>query len=41
MRLLTAIIALALWPVAGLAHPGPLDPYGCHFSEHQGYHCHR
>ena len=40
-------VRLMCWIFAGLgsigiamAHPGPVDLRGCHFSETDGYHCH-
>ena len=34
--------AFAVFGTAAVsASPGPLDANGCHFSETQGYHCHR
>lgn len=33
--------ALVLSSSVAFAHPGQTDRNGCHFSERQGYHCHR
>jgi hypothetical protein len=41
MRYLAAV-AMLLAPIAGQAHPGGLDPEGCHKNRNtQDYHCHR
>lgn len=37
--LLVAVVAAAI-AAAAVAHEGPTNDDGCHFSETEGYHCH-
>ena len=39
--LLTILVASLFAATAAGAHPGPTDSRGCHFSEKEGYHCHK
>jgi hypothetical protein len=40
LMIVMAVVALAMAQQVGLAHPGPLDPDGCHYDDAGNYHCH-